>query len=61
VNVAGDAATQLENQLKNVTVRGASHNSLWLLLAALLLVVLVASALHLRRRRRPTMVKIQSL
>jgi len=61
VNVAGDAATQLENQLKNVTVHGASHNSLWLVLAALLLLVLAAGALHLRRRRRPTMVKIQSI
>jgi Bacterial protein of unknown function (DUF916) len=61
VNIAGDAATQLENQLKSVTVSKASHNSLWILLAGLLLVVFVASALRLRRRRRPTMVKIQSI
>jgi hypothetical protein len=57
VNIAGDAATQLENQLNNVTVRHPNHNSLWLLLAALLLLVLAAGALTLRRRRRPTLVK----
>jgi hypothetical protein len=60
VNLAGDAATQLENQLKNVAVGSRSHKSLWLILAAVLLAVLVAGALYMRRRRQPTLVKIQS-
>ncbi len=60
VNIAGDAATQLENQLRNVTVGSSSHSSLWLVLAAGLLALLVAGALYMRRRRRPTVVKIHS-
>ncbi len=60
VNIAGGAATALENQLRNVTVSSSSHTSLWLALAAVLLAVLVAGALFMRRRRRPTVVKIQS-
>jgi hypothetical protein len=58
VNLAGDAATQLENQLRNVTPRSSSHSMLWLVLAALLLALLVAGALYMRRRRRPALFKI---
>jgi hypothetical protein len=58
VNLAGAAATQLENQLRNVTPRSSSHSMLWLALAAVLLALLVAGALYMRRRRRPAWFKM---
>lgn len=60
VNLAGDAATALENQLRNVTVH-PTHHFPWAVLALILFALLVAGAMYLRRRRRPTVVKIQSV
>ena len=54
VVIAGSAANQLENALKNVTVRGHGPGSwpLLLLAAALAVVLVVASAVVRRRSRR---------
>ncbi len=56
VVIAGNAQNQLENALRNVTVKGhGSGPGLLLLVVAALAVVLVAAAIVLRRRgRRPS-------
>jgi hypothetical protein len=61
VNIAGQTQTDLENQLRRVTVGGKSGFNWWLVVGGLVLLALIVGAIVYRRRaRRPGVVKYRT-
>jgi LPXTG-motif cell wall-anchored protein len=61
VNIAGQTQTDLENQLRHVTVGGGSSFNWWIVLGGLVLLGLIVGGIVYRRRNRgPRLVKYRT-